>query len=66
MLWCPVRKKNDGSAEEPNEFELNFIRNDPDKLISIRMRLSDISWWMRLLLACSAYVDLNPIRAVVA
>ena len=47
MMLCPVRKKSDSSAEEPNEFELNFIRNDPDKLIGIRMRLSDISGWMR-------------------
>ena len=29
MMLCPVRKKSDRSAEEPNEFELNFIRNDP-------------------------------------
>ena len=100
LMLCPVRKGRDGSAEEPNEFELNSIRNDPDKLKSIRLRLSDISWWMRLLcqniamranredqevgkfwqaryravrlldeeslLACAAYVDLNPIRAALA
>ena len=39
MLLCPVRKKSDGSAEEPNEFELNSIRNDPDKLKGIRMQV---------------------------
>ena len=86
--------------QEPNEFELNMIRNDPVRLKEIRSRLSDISWWMRLLsqkigkranqddkevgkfwqahyravrlldetaiLACVAYVDLNPIRAAMA
>ena len=99
-MLCPIRKKKDRSAEEPNEFELNSIRNDPDKLATIRKRLSDVAWWMRLLcqnigtranqedkqvgkfsrgryravrildeetlLACSAYVDLNPIRAAMA
>ena len=33
LMLCPVRKGRDGSAEEPNEFELNSIRNDPDKLL---------------------------------
>jgi hypothetical protein len=105
---CPkrkVRRDVDGQKlwfpAEPNEFDLNAIRNDPVKLAEIRRRLSDISWWMRLLcqyiamrangeegeglgrfwqsrfkavrildeetlLACAAYVDLNPIRAALA
>ena len=85
----------------PTEFELNAIRNDPVRLATIRLRLSDLSWRMRLLcqyiamrangedgdglgrfwqgrykavrildeeslLACAAYIDLNPIRADVA
>ena len=100
LMLCPNRKKEDRSPEEPNEFELNSIRNDPEKLATIRTRLSDVSWWMRLLcqnigtranqedkqvgkffqgrflairildeeslLACAAYVDLNPIRAAMA
>jgi len=97
LLLCPVRKDDEGNAEDPNEMELNSIRNDPQKLATIRLRLSDIAWWMRLvcqhiavranredgevgkfwqsrfravrlldeaaILACAAYVDLNPIRA---
>ena len=34
---------------DPTEWELNSIRNDPVKLAQIRRRLSDVSWWMRLL-----------------
>jgi hypothetical protein len=95
-----VRKHDDGTPKEPSEAELNAIRNDVVRLAKIRRRLSDISWWMRLvcqriatranhedgevgkfwqsrfravrlldeesLLACAAYVDLNPIRAALA
>ena len=100
LMLCPLRKDGEGCAEEPNEMELNSLRNDPQKLQTIRFRLSDIAWWMRLLcqniatranhedremgkffqsryravrlldeeaiLACAAYVDLNPIRAALA
>ncbi len=48
-MLCPVRRKNDHSPEERKEFELNSIRNDPDKLVGIRSRLSDVAWWMRRL-----------------
>ena len=105
---CPKRKVKqeiDGQSiwlpAEPTELDLNSIRNEPVLLAAIRLRLSDISWWMRLLcqyialrangedgeglgrfwqsrfkavrildeatlLACAAYVDLNPIRAALA
>jgi len=100
LMLCPVRRDEHREPEEPTEFELNNIRNDKEKLAVMRSRLSDISWWMRLLsqniaqrankedqeigkfwqaryravrlldetaiLACAAYVDLNPIRAALA
>jgi hypothetical protein len=49
LMLCPARKGQDGRPLEPNEGELNSIRNDPERLRCIRSRLSDISWWMRLL-----------------
>ena len=99
LMICPKRKIN-GLAAEPTEAEIDAIRNCPAKLGETRRRLSDVSWWIRLLnqrvaqranrddeqsgrfwqdrfrairvdddaslLACSAYVDLNPIRAGLA
>ena len=49
LMLCPVRKDSQGRAKEPSEPELNSIRSDPEKIREIRSRLSDISWWMRLL-----------------
>ncbi len=49
LLICPVRKNSAGDPAEPNEFELNSIRNDPRKLEILRLRLSDLGWWMRVL-----------------
>ncbi len=100
LMLCHERRDKHGQPEEPSEFELNHICKDKAKLKVIRSRLSDISWWMRLLsqniaqrankedgeigkfwqaryravrlldetaiLACAAYVDLNPIRAALA
>jgi hypothetical protein len=100
LMICPLRKDGQGQPLEPTEADLNTIRNDPKRLAVIRRRLSEISWWMRLLcqplavmanreenqpgrfwqgrfravrlcdetavLACAAYVDLNPIRAALA
>ena len=44
-----MRKNSAGDPEEPNGFELNLIRNDPQKLEILRLRLSDLGWWMRVL-----------------
>jgi hypothetical protein len=49
MMICPLRRGPDGLPMEPTEAELNSIRHDPNKLLDIRLRLSDISWWMRLI-----------------
>ncbi len=100
-LWlCPTRKDDEGNSLPPDEAELKAIRKDKSRVAELRSRLSDISWWMRLLsqniaqranrqdgetgkfwqaryraerlldetalLACAAYVDLNPIRAALA
>ena len=43
LMLCPIRKDGSGRAVEPSEPELNSIRNDPQKLALIRLRLSDIS-----------------------
>lgn len=105
LMLCPKRKPSkrkptQGRLQEPTEAEIKAIVNDPVELAALRRRLSDISWWMRLLsqkigsranrddnevgkfwqarfrgvrlldeasiLACAAYVDLNPIRAAIA
>jgi hypothetical protein len=49
LTLCPLRKDSSGNAEIPNESELNSIRNNPARLKELRSRLSNISWWMRLL-----------------
>ncbi len=49
LMLCPKRKDQNKQPCEPNERELDSIRNNPKKLKETRTRLSDISWWMRLL-----------------
>ncbi|MFN7877048.1 MAG: transposase [Pirellula sp.] len=100
LMICPKRKDEKGNAMQPSDDELDKIRNNANEVLKIRNRLSDVSWWMRILcqrigmranredkevgkffqgrfkavrllddeaiLACSVYVDLNPIRAAIA
>ena len=49
LMLCPLRRDSQQRPEEPSEFELNSIRSNPEKVATIRSRLSDISWWIRLL-----------------
>ncbi len=98
LTLCPPQKN--GKPRPIQQSDLNMITSNPDRLAILRLRLSDISWLMRLLsqpiaqranlednetgrfwagrfrairledesalLACSAYVDLNLIRAKMA
>ncbi|HBJ38684.1 MAG TPA: hypothetical protein DDZ51_28820 [Planctomycetaceae bacterium] len=97
---CPAKKCADPANYKPTSAEIEMIVNCPERLAEVRLRLSDVSWWMRILcqkiairanledgelgkfwqsryravrlldeealLACAAYVDLNPIRAAIA
>ncbi|MCA9135259.1 MAG: hypothetical protein KDB00_00835 [Planctomycetales bacterium] len=49
LAICPIRKDKDGNPLAPTDAELDGIRNCPVKCEEIRLRLSDVSWWMRLL-----------------
>ena len=110
LTLCPKRKPSKRKAAKgqdkdpkllvPTQAEIDAIVNDKVEVKELRSRLSDISWWMRLLsqkigsranrddneigkfwqsrfkgvklldeasiLACAAYVDLNPSRAAIA
>ena len=97
---CPGQRDVAGELCEGEEFELNELLVDQERVALWRQRLSSLSWFMRFLceriarlanredgvhgrfwegrfksqqladeraaLACSIYVDLNPIRAGIA
>ena len=101
-IWSlfPKRKDAEGQPLEPRPEELKALISDQKRLLEYRIRLSTVSWMMRMLaekiarlankeddctgrfwegrfkcqplldegalLACAAYVDLNPIRAGIA
>lgn len=48
LYLCPTPNMR-RSSRGPNEAELDSIRKVPTELADIRLRLSDISWWTRLM-----------------
>ena len=55
MMLCPLRRDEQRQPEEPTEFEINSVRNDKQKLATIRSRLSDISWMLDAGGGCSVF-----------
>ena len=49
LMICPLRKDRNDRPAEPTEKELRSITGCPVKLAEVRRRLSDISWWVKLL-----------------
>ena len=49
LMLCPERRDENRRPLTPTEFEINRLVNNKEKLAAVRSRLSDISWWMRLL-----------------
>ncbi len=41
------RNRRSNDLVEPTEFEISQLTNNPERLSEIRVRLSDVSWWMR-------------------
>ena len=48
LRLCPLRNSQHGNPTEPSEPEIAMLLNEPGKIAELRIRLSDISWWMRL------------------
>ena len=48
LMLCPIRKQADGAPELPTQKEVNSITGDANRLNEIRTRLSNISWFMRM------------------
>jgi hypothetical protein len=47
-MLCPGRKTDDGQPEQPTQAELDAICSDLQRVAELRRRLSDISWFMRM------------------
>ena len=47
--WLRITPKRDacGQPLEPTEAAINSLLNDPERVAQLRVRLSDVSWWMR-------------------
>ena len=49
LMLCPERRDENRRPLEPTDFEIHRIVSNDEKVAILRSRLSDISWWMRLL-----------------
>src|SRR5205085_1095518 len=47
LMLSPGPKSPAGELPEPSEAQINSIVNDHERLVELRLRLSDISWFMR-------------------
>lgn len=57
LRLTPTRDRHGNCVSEPTLSDLNALLNDPKLLAEIRVRLSDVSWWMRYFsqyMACRA------------
>jgi hypothetical protein len=57
LSLTPNRDRHGNAVAEPTESDLNALLNDKQLLTEIRIRLSDVSWWMRYFshhIACRA------------
>lgn len=47
-LWlCPLRRNKDGSPCKPTKSEIKQLMRDKERIAELRVRLSDISWFMK-------------------
>lgn len=47
LKLCPPRDKH-GLPVEPSDFDIEMLTSNAEKIAELRLRLSDISWWMRM------------------
>ena len=48
VRWLSIDlKKRNGKPVQPTEADINTILNDREQVALLRLRLSDVSWWMR-------------------
>ena len=47
--WLRVSPKRDDAGQPlaPTESQINMLLNNSERIAEIRIRLSDVSWWMR-------------------